>query len=234
MNKIAHMMPIQQALYSLKDKEEAQKITRFFKCGKGEYSEGDCFLGIKVPKIRQVAKTFGKALNVKDCLELLKSPYHEERHLALILLVSKFPKNRDEVYKLYLDHTQFINNWDLVDVSAAPIVGAYLENRPKEPLFALAISPLMWERRIAIVATHYFIKKKEFEPTLKIAKLLLGDEHDLIHKAVGWMLREMGKQDQSIEEEFLNVYGEKMPRTMLRYAIEKFEMGKRQYYMQRR
>jgi len=209
------------------------KITqRFFKTGPGEYGEGDVFLGIVAPEIRKLVKKYSD-LKIKEIIRLLHSKIHEERLTALLIMVKKFQieKNKEKIYNLYLKNTKYINNWDLVDLSANKIVGDYLLDKPKSILYKLAKSKSIWERRISIIATFNFIKNNEFEETLKIAKILLNDKHDLIHKAVGWMLREIGKRDLKIEEEFLKKYYPKMPRTMLRYAIEKFPEKKRKQYL---
>ena len=216
------------------DKERAKNLQRFFQTGPGEYAEGDIFIGVKVPEIRRIAKQV-KALDLKEIVRLLKSKIHEERLLALLLLVSKYARldaiGKKKIYGLYLKHTKFINNWDLVDLTAGHIVGAFLKDKKRKPLYILAKSKILWERRISILSTSYFINTNEFDDTLKIAKLLIRDEEDLIHKAVGWMLREVGKRDFSCEETFLKKYYKAMPRTMLRYAIERFPEKKRQSYL---
>jgi len=225
---------ISEYLLSLYDPERAEHSQRFFKTGKGEYGEGDIFLGIRVPVIRKAVKTY-KDTPVDVVAMLLKSKYHEIRLFSLLLLVHRFSKaelvEQDEIYQLYLANTQFINNWDLVDSSAHKIVGKYLEHREREPLYALAQSKSLWDRRIAIIATAYFIGKNQYEDTLKISKILLHDTEDLIHKSVGWMLREVGKRDIEQEVTFLNAHYLSMPRTMLRYAIEKFSEEERKRYL---
>ncbi len=225
---------IRTRLRKLGSKERAKVSQRFFKTGPGEYGEGDIFLGIKVPDLRKLAREY-RHIPLKEVRQLLKSPIHEERVFALILLVQTYAKGnqseQERIYELYLKHTRFVNNWDLVDTSAEHIVGHFLVNRSKEPLFGLAQSPVLWERRIAIMSTFHFIKRHEFAQTLKISKMLLSDAEDLIHKAVGWMLREVGKRDLQTEEGFLKRYYRKMPRTMLRYAIERFPEPKRQRYL---
>ena len=225
----------QQQLKKLANPQKAIGVARFFKTGKGEYGEGDIFLGITVPQIRIVAKQC-KDLSLKEIQKLLQSKIHEERLLALIILVNQFKKadedKQKQIFDLYLSNTKYINNWDLVDVSAEYIIGGYLINRSKTILKTLAQSKLLWERRIAIMATFQFIKQKQHEHTFIIAKILLKDEHDLIHKAVGWMLREVGKRiSESIEETFLQQHHQQMPRTMLRYAIERFKEKKRKKYL---
>lgn len=218
------------------DKSKAVFLQRFFKTGKGQYAEGDLFLGINVPVTRKVAKDF-EGLSLDETVKILRSPFHEERLLALILLVIKFKKaqadQKRKIYSLYLNNTGFINNWDLVDLSAPEIVGGFLFDKAKTPVYRLARSKDLWQRRIAIVATFYFIKNNKFNDTLKIARLLLDDKEDLIHKAAGWMLREVGKRNLDAEERFLKKHYKIMPRTMLRYAIERFSQRKRVLYLSR-
>ena len=217
------------------DPKQAKILQRFFKTGKGEYGEGDVFLGIKVPTQRQITKKFNE-LRLAEVEKLLNSKIHEQRLVALFILVDKYKKAGDDekkkIYNLYLKNTKNINNWDLVDLSAPNIVGAYLIDRPRGVLYKLAKSKNLWERRIATLATFTFIRNNDFKDALKIAEALLKDEHDLIHKAVGWMLREIGKRNQEVEEKFLRKYYKQMPRTMLRYAIEKFKEDKRRFYLQ--
>ena len=211
--------------------KKAKILQRFFKTGPGEYGEGDIFLGIVSSDIKEIAKKYNK-LNTKEILKLLHSKIHEERVAALRIMIDKFQKGEQKkIYNLYLENTKYINNWDLVDLSAHKIIGEYFLNKPKSILYKLAKSKNIWERRISIISTFTFIRNNEFSETLKIARLLLKDKHDLIHKAVGWMLREVGKRDLNIEEEFLKKYYKKMPRTMLRYAIERFPEKKRKYYL---
>jgi len=212
--------------------EKAKIFQRFFKTGRGEYGEGDIFLGIPVPKQRKIAMKH-KLLALKDVQLLLKSKIHEERLTALLILVNNCKKseNKSEIYDFYLKNTKNINNWDLVDFSAHAIIGAYLEDKDRSILYKLAKSSNLWERRIAIISTFHFIKNNDFSDTLKIAEILLNDKHDLIHKAVGWMLREIGKMDISVLENFLKKNYHSMPRTMLRYAIEKFPEKKRKMYL---
>lgn len=225
---------VQKRLKKLGDPEHAAVGQRFFKTGPGEYGEGDKFLGIRMPVLRELAGEF-RDLPVSESEILLHSPFHEERMLAILILIRNFKKKDGKackyIYELYLKSTEYINNWDLVDVSAAHIVGAYLIHKSKRPLYRLARSKNLWERRVAIMATFDYIKHHEFSETLKIAQMLLTDPHDLIHKATGWMLREIGKRDVGTEEAFLKEHYKKMPRTMLRYAIEKFPEGKRQGYL---
>lgn len=225
-----------QELKAIADPSIAEHSQRFFKTGKGEYGEGDLFLGIRVPKVRKIARKF-KNLTLSETEKLLHSQYHEARLCALVILVNKCKKGDQElhksIYELYLANTSYISNWDLVDISAQHIIGSYLLGRERTPLYKLAKSPDLWERRIAIMSTLYFIRNEDFETTLEIAEQLLEDEHDLIHKAVGWMLREIGNRDIECEEVFLKKHVRNMPRTMLRYAIEKFPEPKRKEYLDR-
>ncbi len=226
---------IQQILRGLANAEIAAHSLRFFKTGKGQYGEGDVFLGIRVPVLRKTARAFtGVSLSV--CAGLLASPYHEERLFSLILLVNRFQKADSEeqaaIFRLYKDHIRCVNNWDLVDISAPAIAGGYFIGRKTSPLLDLAKSPDLWERRISIVATFAFIRRNELGLTFRIAEILLHDPADLIHKAAGWMLRETGKRDQAALEAFLAPRYQKMPRTMLRYAIERFEENKRRRYLE--
>jgi len=225
---------IRRKLRRLGNKQRAKVSRRFFKTGPGEYGEGDVFLGIKVPELRKLAKEY-QDLTTKEIKQLLKSPTHEERLLALLILVRTYSKGNETtkkgIYELYLKNTKFINNWDLVDGSAEYIVGDFLMDKSKKPLYSLAKSSDLWERRISIMSTFHFIKRHEFSQTLKISKILLSDEEHLIHKAVGWMLREVGKRHLPTEEKCLREHYKKMPRTMLRYAIERFPESKRQRYL---
>lgn len=214
--------------------KKAKLLSGFFKTGKGEYGEGDLFLGIMVPQSRLFAKKFS-SLSFQEIAQLLKSRFHEERLVAVLILVHNFEigenDKKEKIFDFYLKNTRFINNWDLVDLSAHKIVGAYLFNKQKTILYKLAHSKNLWERRIAVVSTFYFIKNGMFKDSLSIAKILLHDEYDLIHKAVGWMLREIGKKSLQAEERFLKKHYRTMPRTMLRYAIERFSKSKRTYYL---
>ena len=216
------------------DDKQAEILKRFFKTGKGQYGEGDDFLGIKVPVNRKIVKN-NLDLNTNELGLLLRSKYHEERLAALFVIVEKYSRasetEKEEIFDFYMNNRKGINNWDLVDLSAPAVVGAYLYNKDKSVLFEFAKSRSLWDRRIAVISTFYFIKKGEFDVTLQIAEILLKDKHDLIHKAVGWMLREIGKRDLRTEESFLEKYYKVMPRTMLRYAIEKFPQRKRQRYL---
>jgi 3-methyladenine DNA glycosylase AlkD len=226
----------QTRLRSLSNPDDAAFLAGFFKTGPGEYGEGDVFIGVRVPAIRKVAKEF-KSLPLPEVVRLLHSKIHEERLAALVILVLQTAKGdaetRKRVYDLYLANTKHINNWDLVDLSAPQLVGAYLEDKSRKPLFRLAKSPWLWDRRIGILATFHFIRRGDLDDTLKIAEMLLGDKQDLIHKAVGWMLREVGKRDQAVLEAFLQEHCLAMPRTMLRYAVERFPETKRRAYLAR-
>lgn len=217
------------------DSEVAQHSQRYFKTGEGEYGEGDIFLGIRVPELRKLSRRF-KKLSLEACSDLLHSPHHETRLIALYILVMQFEKadaaEQKAIYELYLSLTDRVNNWDLVDSSAHKIVGPYLYDKDRSVLLELARSPSLWERRIATIATFYYIPKNEFEEAFAIAEILLKDSHDLIQKAVGWMLREIGNRDKEIETAFLDKHYRNMPRTMLRYAIEKYTKEERQAYLQ--
>ncbi|MBL8149248.1 MAG: DNA alkylation repair protein [Blastocatellia bacterium] len=225
---------ILKRLEAAANKEKALILQRFFKTGVGQYGEGDLFFGIQVPTLRSLVKEF-QALPMEETPRLLSSPYHEARFLAILILVKKYSKaspiEQQKIYNFYLDNTAYINNWDLVDVSAHHIVGHYLFTKDRSILYSLASTGNLWQRRIAIIATAYFIKKADFNDTLKISEILLKDREDLIHKAVGWMLREVGKKDIEIEKSFLAKYYNVMPRVMLRYAIEKFPEQERKQYL---
>lgn len=228
---------IKATLKELADPLQAANLQRFFKTGPGQYGEGDRFLGIKVPVLRQIAKSHPD-LRLNEAAKLLTTKIHEQRLVALLILTYQYPKSERErqeaIYRFYLDHAQWINNWDLVDLSAPKIVGAHLIQTDKKPLYRLARSQSLWERRIAMVATLYFIYHGHFEDTLTLSTLMLRDDHDLIHKAVGWMLREVGKRDLQVLENFLADKYHDMPRTMLRYAIERFPEVRRQDYLKGR
>jgi 3-methyladenine DNA glycosylase AlkD len=225
---------IRARLQSIGTKERAKVSQRFFKTGPGEYGEDDIFLGVTVPELRRLATEY-QAITITEVTLLLRSAIHEERLLALLILVRAYARGdehtKKRIYELYSGNTRHINNWDLVDASAEHIVGAFLMGKSKQPLDALAKSKNLWERRIAIMATFHFIKGGDFKETLEIARILLADKEDLIHKAVGWMLREVGKRHLQSEERFLKGHYKKMPRTMLRYAIERFPESKRQRYL---
>jgi len=229
-----HLKEIKDRLQKLGNKKRAENSKRFFKTGPGEYGEGDIFLGIPVPELRKLSKAYCH-IPLAAAETLLKSPIHEERLLALFILVLGYSKGdaktQKRIYSLYLQNTKFVNNWDLVDASAHYIVGPFLMDKSRKPLYRLATSKSLWERRIAIMATFHFIRHNNFSETLNIAETLISDSEDLIHKAVGWMLREVGKRDLQIEEAFLKTRYMEMPRTMLRYAIEKFPATKRQRYL---
>lgn len=222
---------IKQELNVLENKERAELSLRFFKTGKGEYGEGDKFLGITVPEQRKIAKKYYKSIEMKEIEELLHSKFHEHRLTALIILTMKCKGNEKEVFDFYLKNTKYINNWDLVDTSAHKIVGEYLLDKNIDLLRKLALSRDLWERRISIISTFAFIRHKRLKESIEIAELLLKDKHDLMHKAVGWMLREVGKKDVKTLEQFLQKHKNKIPRTMLRYAIERLPEKKRKYYM---
>ena len=228
---------IQIELESMGDSDIASHATRFFKTGPGEYGEGDLFRGIRVPPLRKLAKKYS-GLTIGETEKLLRSPYHEDRLLALIILVNKYKTGdatlQSEVYASYLNHLDQVNNWDLVDSSAHWIIGPHLPEGERSLLDRLAGSSDLWRRRVAIIATLHYIKQHAFEDTLRISDMLLEDEEDLIHKAVGWMLREVGKRDMQAEMLFLQPRYKRMPRTMLRYAIEKFPGSLRQDYLQGR
>lgn len=229
---------LKKELQKLADSEKGKDLSRFFKTGKGQYGEGDIFLGVSVPEQRKTAKKY-QNLSLDEIQELLSSKVHEQRLTSLFILVSKYKKsddkNKKQIFDFYLKNTNNINNWDLVDLSAPKIVGDYVFSNPKEKniIHQLAESKNLWERRIAIMSTFALIKNNEFDDALKISEILLKDKHDLIHKAVGWMLREIGNRNQAKEENFLKKHYKKMPRTMLRYAIEKFQKNKKEFYMKK-
>jgi len=224
-------------LKSHSNPEKAKFLQGYFKTGKGYYGEGDVFLGITVPLQRSVARKYID-LSLNDYLKLLKSKIHEYRFSALEALAMKYRKGtlaeKAKIYKFYLQHRKYINNWDLVDTSAPSIVGEYFFNKSKTVLYKLARSKNVWDRRITIIATQYFIRQGQFSETLKIAKLLLKDGHDLIHKASGWMLREVGNREEETLIKFLDLYAHKMPRTMLRYAVERLNSAKRKHYLSKK
>ncbi len=225
---------VQREFRRLADSGIAAHSARFFKTGKGEYGEGDRFLGIRVPDTRLAARRYRMA-PLRTVNALLKSRYHEERLMALLILVDQYARGdaieRRIVFDNYLAHRRYINNWDLVDSSAHKIVGAELQDAPRELLYKLAASEVLWDRRIAVIATFHFIGNDDFADALRLAELLLEDEHDLIHKAVGWMLREIGNRDGAVERSFLEMHYRQMPRTMLRYAIEKFPEPERRAWL---
>ncbi len=226
---------LRSQIRDLGNPETARVLQGFFKTGPGQYGEGDIFLGIKTPMLRKLAKS-AQGLEWTAGLTLLASPFHEERSLALLLMMQHFARGdesqREAVYQAYLDHTARINNWDLVDISAPHIVGAHLQDRERSILRSLVLSPLLWERRIAMVSCLHFIRRGDFDDALQLAAILLRDREDLMHKATGWMLREVGKRDQARLTGFLDEHVRSMPRTMLRYAIERFSPELRQTYLQ--
>lgn len=216
--------------------EKAEFLPVFFKAFPGGYGEGDQFIGVMVPEQRKVAKKYFTKVSLQEVEELLQEPIHEYRLTALFILVYKFERlkseaEKKEVVDLYLNNLSFVNNWDLVDSSADKILGPYLWDKEKTMLYHFAKSGDLWKQRVAIITTYHFIKQNHFTDTLELAKILLCHEHDLIHKAVGWMLREIGKRDFAVEYNFLAEHYQEMPRTMLRYAIEKFEPELRQKFL---
>jgi 3-methyladenine DNA glycosylase AlkD len=220
-------------LRALANPSRAKALLGFFRTGEGEYGAGDRFLGLSVPQVRGLARTYAD-LPLPEIARALDSPWHEERLLALLILIRRYARataaDRDRLFRLYLRKRDRVNNWDLVDVSAAAIVGAHLQDRDARVLDRLARSASLWDRRIAIIATFHDIRRGVFANTLRVAEMLVADEHDLIHKAVGWMLREVGNRDRAVEERFLRRHPD-MPRTMLRYAIEKFPDALRRRYL---
>ena len=227
---------IQKELETYVDPVKREYLTGFFKTGKGQYGEGDKFLGVVVPNTRSVAKRH-KDIPFEVMAELLQSEWHECRLCALLMMVERFKKSdekeREAIYRFYLSQTERINNWDLVDLSAPYIVGEYLRDKSRDDLYRLAESNLLWEQRIAVVATVTLIRNNDFTDILRLAELLLQHKHDLMQKAIGWMLREMGKKDRDLLLQFLDKYRMVMPRTMLRYSIEKLTEAERKYYMKR-
>lgn len=225
---------IREDIQRLGNPEKAKILSGFFKTGKGQYGEGDIFLGIPVPEQRKIAIKYSD-LPLKDLHKLLSNRIHEHRLIALLILIGRYRREdktgKRNIFNLYLKNTQYINNWDLVDLSAPNIIGDYLLTRDRSILYRLAQSENLWERRIAVISTFAFIKANQFDDTFLVAELLLHDRHDLIHKAAGWMLREIGKRDQQKEEIFLRKYAAVMPRTMLRYAVERFDSKKRLSYL---
>lgn len=213
---------------------KAKQLLRFFKTGEGEYGEGDQFLGITIPEQRAIAKKY-KTMRLDEIKRLLENPWHECRMTALFILINYFnlgkELEKEAAVRLYLDSTDYVNNWDLVDSSAYKLLGPWLENRDRSVLYRLAESESLWEQRIAIIATMHFIRKNDFTDTLALSEKLLNHHHDLIHKAVGWMLREAGNRNKAAEDAFLKKHYHRMPRTMLRYAIEKYPEEERQAYL---
>ena len=232
---MATLSQLQQELNKAEDLEKAKILQTFFKTNPGEYGHGDIFLGIVVPAQRKIVKKYIH-LNLPEIQKLLNSKIHEHRFCALVILVSKYQNakkelEKKEIYDFYIKNSKKINNWDLVDTSAPQIVGEYLLNQDKKILYKLAKSKNLWQKRIAILATFSFIRKNKFNDTLEISEILLKDKHDLIHKAIGWMLREVGKRNKQVEIKFLIKHAHKMPRVMLRYAIEKFPKKERDYFL---
>ncbi len=221
-------------IYSRADKRRAETYKKFFKTGRGEYGEGDFFIGVKVPVLRAIAKSY-RTMPVESALQLVQSSIHEFRMVGLFILIFHYTagdgKIKNKVFNLYLKNAGYINNWDLVDLSAPNIVGDYLLDKPRKILYRLAKSRSIWLRRISILATLTFIRNNDFKDAFKLSEFLVTDKHDLMHKAVGWMLREIGKRNRSVEEKFLKRYYKNMPRTMLRYAIEKFPEPLRKKYL---
>jgi len=230
---------IKEDLAKIADPAQESVYNRFFKTGKGQYGEGDVFLGIKNPLTRAVAKKYFKEISFKELEELLLSPIHEHRFVALVCLVEKYQRlaktkaDKKEIFDFYIKFSERANNWDLVDISCPKIVGSYLLEFPLERkiLYQLVKSKNLWQQRIAIVSTYTLIKAGDLQDCLAISEILLAHHHDLIHKAVGWMLRELGKKDQALLENFLRDYYQEIPRTTLRYAIERFEEGKRKQFL---
>lgn len=229
-------MEILDEITSLADEEKAKHLQRFFKTAKGQYGEGDLFLGINVPVTRAVAKKYYKEISLCEIEELIKNPYHEVRLLALLLMVFMYQKTelKKEVFDMYLNNVNYINNWDLVDLSCPQIVGHYVfNNKNTDVIYKLADCEHLWSNRISVVSQWHLIRQKDFTLTLELAEKFLGHKHDLMHKAVGWMLREMGKRDEKPLYEFLDKHHKTMPRTMLRYSLEKLPQDKRLYYMKK-
>jgi 3-methyladenine DNA glycosylase AlkD len=231
--KVSHRQA-RAALLALANPDKARLLAGFFKTGRGQYAAGDRFLGVVVPSIRRLARQF-RPLGWPDCERLLQSPHNEARLLALLILVERYQNGDDiaqnRVYRLYLRNRRRVNNWNLVDSSASSIVGGHLFARDRSVLYKLAQSRSLWDRRIAIIATFAFIRANDFTDTLELSRRLLNDKHDLMHKACGWMLREVGKRNQSVLENFLLQHHRVMPRTMLRYAIERFTPARRAAFL---
>ncbi|MBT3324165.1 DNA alkylation repair protein [archaeon] len=226
-------MQIIKDLKEVADEKLAKNYARFFKTGKGEYGEGDKFLGMRVGTIRKIAKKH-KEISFDDLEKLFEGEYHEYRLAAIFILKHKYKEDPKKVVEMYLKNLKYVNNWDLVDLSAPKILGRWLLDKDRKILYKLAKSKDLWEKRVAILSCFTFIREKDYDDALKISEILLNDSHDLIHKAVGWMLREIGNRDLGVEEKFLKKYYNQMPRTMLRYAIEKFEESKRLDYLKGR
>lgn len=236
MSSVSYLKDIDGDLQNLANPDKAKVVSSFFKTGKGEYGEGDKFIGVTVPDTRKIAMKYFDKIYLNQVQSLLNSEIHEYRSLALMILVAqfeKFPDRQKDIYEFYLKNTSRINNWDLVDLSAYKIVGTYLSSKSRDILYKLVVSDNLWERRIAIVSTFYFIREKDFADTIKISEILLNDKHDLIQKAVGWMLREVGKKDEKVLLQFLDKYSKTMSRTMLRYAVERLDSSRKKIYMTR-
>jgi 3-methyladenine DNA glycosylase AlkD len=227
---------IEKEIQKKANPKKAKLLQKFFKTGKGQYGEGDIFLGLRVPHQREIVKKFSN-LSFSEIQKLLKSKFHEYRLIALLILVFQYKKsdnkNKKKIFDFYLKNTKFINNWDLVDLSAPNIVGNYLLTKNKKILYKLAKSKNLWEKRISMISTLYFIKYNQFKDTLKIAEILINDSHDLIHKAVGWCLREVGKKDKKVLDKFLTQYYRHLPRTSLRYSIEKHPEKERKKWLRK-
>ncbi|MDQ5950111.1 MAG: hypothetical protein QG585_51 [Patescibacteria group bacterium] len=223
-------------LFKKQNKKSAKGAERFFKCGKGQYGEGDKFLGVSVPECRKIAKHFF-GISLSDIEKLLQNPWHEVRLVSLFLLIEHFrvsnEKEQKKIFDFYLKNTKYINNWDLVDTSVYKIVGEFLLEKDRIVLYSLAQSKSLWERRMSIVATYRFIKNGDFKDALEISKILSKDSEDLIHKACGWMLREVGKKDKKVLSKFLDNNFKILPRTTLRYAIERMDEKERKYFLKR-
>jgi 3-methyladenine DNA glycosylase AlkD len=228
---------IKEELSSVADRKYAETAAYFFKTGPGQYGEGDQFIGVRVPAIRSIVRKYCAEATMQDVSVLLASPIHEERMAAVLLLVARYTsptadeKTKKEIYSYYMKNAERMNNWDLVDLSAPRIAGEYLLDKDRSILYKLVVSKNLWKRRIAIITTHGFIRRGDFKETFKLADMLLNDTHDLMHKAAGWMLREAGKKNMQALEKYLKDRCKKMPRTMLRYAIEKFPENKRKKYL---
>lgn len=221
----------------MKNDESIAILQRFFKTGKGQYGEGDLFLGIRVPELRKISKKYFDKINIDECEKLLKNKYHEIRLLSLFIFILKYEKenNKKTIFDIYLSNTRYINNWDLVDLSSPNIVGAHIYNNnlDKRILYDMIKTHDLWNTRIAILATFYFIKNEDYKDIIKMSEILIDDKRDLIHKALGWMLREVGKRDKTTLVKFLEKYSKKMPRTMLRYSIEKLSDEQKTIFMQK-
>ncbi len=226
---------IKRELEKVSDPQKVKVLSHFFKTGEGDYGHGDKFLGIKLPDQRIIAKRYFKEAALDDIDNLLRSPIHEHRLTALIILTFKYPKANDEdkkrIYGFYLDHLEFVNNWDMVDLSAERIIGEYLLDKDRSILYKLAKSGELWTQRVSILSTFQFIKHNDFSDALKICEYFIKSDRDLIHKASGWMLKEIGKRDEKVLVEFLDKHYKQMPRTMLRYCIEKLSDSQKRHYL---